>query len=556
MFWLTGFWLGYTGFSQYTGQVGESYSWLDKLYLTIQLVIFESGGVAHPPLALNIARFLLPFLTAQTSLMALAGFFSREYRQFALRFSRGHIIVCGDGELGFYAAQALLKGQKKVVWVTQSEREKDTQTIDELGGVVIEGNISNVELAGKIALHKASTFFSFYGGDHENIENALLAERILADRHKDTLQCITHVHDPLLSNLFLEQMLKADWKKTIQHDVINIYELGARLVLQKYPLVEPAHPQNDISILIIGFGKFGQHLLAEMVSQLVRKTPRLHLDAHILDREACWKRTSLYKRYPQLEQFCYITPHEIDIFSPEFQDTEKFLHENCPNVQTVYICLSDDAAAVNTALTIYRQLKEKSPQIILRLMHSGAVRDLFEYGEAIECIRGVAFYDEISTPQVLLNSSVELVARANHEHYLEQRAAEGVGGPSVVEWAELSEEKKESNRQLARYLKRHLQTLGYQLAPRQDLFPTIFTFSPQEVDALARSEHERWCEEMRAKGYRYGLNNDPKQKTNPYLRPWEDLSDAEKKFNREFIRILPQLVANAGLQISVHKRAD
>ncbi len=556
--WLAGFWLGYTGFSRYANQTGETYHWLDKIYLIIQLAIFESGGISKPPLALNIARFLLPFLTAQTSLMALATLFSKEFRRFTLRFSRGHVVVCGDGRLAFRAVQALLKGQKKVVWVTKSESLQEIQAIEELGGVVLQGNLSTPDLAGRIALDKAGTLFSFYDDDHENIENSLLVEQILTGQRgrksHNTLQCITHLHDPLLSNLFLEQTLKAEWKESIQHDVINVYQLAASLVAQKFPPFLRGKNLDSNSILVIGFGKFGQHVLLEIARQLVGSTMRLPVNVHVMDREADWKTVSFTKLYPELLAFFSITPHELEIYSPEFQDVDRFLSHCSPNLHTVYICLDDDATAVHTALLLYRHLKELSPQIVLRLMQSTAVRDLFEYGEVMDRIQGVSFYDEISTPQVLMNSSVELLAKEFHKHYLEQTTAEGKHSPSAVEWETLSEEKKESNRRLVRYLKRHLQALGYQLMPMQNLKAPVFAFSPEEIDTLARNEHERWCEDMCQKGYRYGLENNPARKTNPYLRQWKELSDEEKRFNCELMQIIPQMAARAGLQIVNVKR--
>ena len=528
--WLVGLVLGYVGFTQMLTIHGEQTNWAYIAYLTIQLIFLESGAVKDPPLTLDIARFLLPFLTAQTSLMALAGIFAKQIRQFTLRFSSNHIIVCGDGKLGFFATRALLKSGKRIALITQNENVNEINAIEELGGVVILGKLANPEVAKKVALYRAGYLFSFYDDDNENIENTLHVDRI-GEQHKGTLQSIAHLHDPLLSSLFLEQMLKAAWRRSIQHDVINVYEQGARLVLQKFPVHLAENRGTKPSVLIIGFGRFGQHLLKEIARELITATPQSQADVYILDREAEWKLTALRKRYPRLDQICCITAYQMDIFSPEFQDTDTFLQEHCHGVDQVYVCLNDDMQGINTALTIYRQLQERSPQIILRLSESNGIKDLFQYAEQTDKIKIAAIYDEIGTPDVLLNSSVELLGRAFHEHYLQQRKAEGGTGPAVVEWMALSEDKKESNRNLARYLKQHLNMLGYQMIPQQGLMQDAHPFSADEVDFLAQKEHERWVMERRAEGWRYGTVNDAKKKTNPDLQPWDKLTDGEKKLN-------------------------
>jgi len=551
--WVIGFALGFTGYGQYARNTGESYTWVDQLFGAVQLVFLEYSAGPHPPLPLNIARFLLPFLTAQTGLMALAGIFNKEARRFTLRFSSGHIILCGDGNLSLFAARALLKGDRRVVWITNHADQNEIHAVEESGGVVTDGTLADTDTHEKAAFHKAGYLLLFDDDDNKNIENALLADRISAGGGSNTLQCITHLHDPMLSSLFLEQTLKAEWTPVIHHDVINIYEQAARLVLGKYPPIGFNSVETE-PFLIIGFGRFGQHILLETARILASSSQKTYINVYILDREANWKYTALKKRYPQLEEVCCIHTYEMDIYSPEFQDTKRFLDEDCPGVKQVYICLNDDRQAMNTALTIYRQMKDESPQLILRLSQASVVKDLLQYSGKIEQINAVPIFDEIGYPAVLLNSSIELLARAFHEHYLGQRLAAGAVGSAVVAWHDLAEEKRESNRSLARYLKRHLGQIGYHLIPQEGLVSRPFTFSNDEIDLLARKEHERWSAEMRADGWRYGLQANPKKKTNPDLQEWEKLTDAEKQFNRELVRVLPELVASVRLQIAMQKQ--
>ena len=548
--WITGLVLGYAGFTSYAFREGLTLSWLDKIYMTIQLIVLESGTVSAPPPALDAARFILPIMTAQTSLMALAIIFAKELRRFTLRFAKNHVIVCGDGDLAIFAARTILQGKERVVLVTNDINRDELNSFEQQGGAVIEGNLTQINLTKRVALHKASYLLLFHDDDHQNVKNALLAEKIVLPNHKGILHSITHLNDPLLSSLFLEQTLKAEWKQNIQHDVINIYEQSARQFLKKFPAIQTGITQQPEPILIIGFGRFGQHVLLETAREFLSHGLHATLTMHVLDNEADWKCTALHKRYRQLEKVCCVIPHQIDIFSPEFQDVEHFISTQCPGVIKIYICLSDDRLAINTALTIYRQMRQKTPQIILRLSTAKGLEDIFKYAEQIEQIKTMSVFDEIGTPAVLLNSSIELLARAFHDHYRKQRRIEETSSPTLMEWLELPEEKKESNRNLARYLKLHLESIHYHLLPCQDLTTDVVSFTEDEIDFLARKEHERWIREMKARGWQYGLVNDPVKKTNPDLQAWENLTGEEKQFNRDFMKVIPELVSYARLQIA------
>jgi len=89
--WLVALYLGYVGFSRYTSARGEPASWLDLLYITLQLASLESGAVSPPiPLQLQIARWLLPALTLYTAARAIAGLF-HEQLQLALSWPKSVI---------------------------------------------------------------------------------------------------------------------------------------------------------------------------------------------------------------------------------------------------------------------------------------------------------------------------------------------------------------------------------------------------------------------------------------------------------------------------------
>ena len=98
-----------------------------------------------------------------------------------------------------------------------------------------------------------------------------------------------------------------------------------------------------------------------------------------------------------------------------------------------------------------------------------------------------------------------------------------------------------------------LAAAGYRIGPLQDWDAENLTFpenaSEDDVTVMARLEHEHWCREKTAAGWKYGPEKDSKGKTNPSILPWDELPENDKEKNKEFVRGLPRLLARAGFQI-------
>jgi hypothetical protein len=73
--------------------------------------------------------------------------------------------------------------------------------------------------------------------------------------------------------------------------------------------------------------------------------------------------------------------------------------------------------------------------------------------------------------------------------------------------------------------------------------------SDEEIDRLAASEHQRWCEERRADGWTPGSVIDLQQKRHPDLVPWSELGESRRELDHEAQRELPALLARYGLAI-------
>ena len=145
--------------------------------------------------------------------------------------------------------------------------------------------------------------------------------------------------------------------------------------------------------------------------------------------------------------------------------------------------------------------------------------------------------------------SYETIAEAIHKHYLDiQSAARGQAGkpwagpPGVVPG--------ESSRDQARHIAVKLGVIGCKIEPLSDLGAASFRFSVPEVEALAEMEHDRWAAQKEAEGWKKGDQRDDDKKLNPWLLPWNELPEEQKKVDRDFVLAIPSLLASVGVQIT------
>ena len=98
----------------------------------------------------------------------------------------------------------------------------------------------------------------------------------------------------------------------------------------------------------------------------------------------------------------------------------------------------------------------------------------------------------------------EIIARAIHEQYREKRHRAGaVSGtaPELLPWKNLPENIRESNLQQADHINEKLRSIGCGITILPDWPEPLFEFSPEELENLARMEHDRFVAERLADGW-------------------------------------------------------
>lgn len=175
---------------------------------------------------------------------------------------------------------------------------------------------------------------------------------------------------------------------------------------------------------------------------------------------------------------------------------------------------------------------------------------------------------------------LEALARATHTVYCDGLRFRGEQTKAMVNYENLPEELKESNRKSAKDILRKLEFCGYEpVHARSNQIP--LDFPGETLDRLAEEEHIRWMREKlqaeRTPHWHYGPQRDDDQGIHPCLLPWREYSPEEKaqlftveewqrigegflpedERNKDYdmVRGIPEILARAGYAV-VKSRDD
>jgi hypothetical protein len=160
---------------------------------------------------------------------------------------------------------------------------------------------------------------------------------------------------------------------------------------------------------------------------------------------------------------------------------------------------------------------------------------------------------------ILTPETLEKLGAAAHEIYCETKKADGFAygpeksaekktSPLLIPYADLPEWAKEANRVNVRTVPHKLAAAGYIMIPARSNQPAL-EFPGDDLETLARLEHELWMAAKIAAGFKLGKPTAEDPKRNEYLVDWEQLDEATGNIDRNLIKGIPRILARAGYAI-------
>ena len=522
MAWLAGLLLGYAGFARFSLENGLEWSAGDIFYRTLQLIILESGSVDGPINGmLETARFLLPTLAAYTTLQALALLFREKMQWLRLWRLHDHTIICGLGRKGGHLADELLRlGQPVVVVENQPERTRAAD-LCRRGAILVRGDATHRETLVRARLFQARYLVCLMGDDSQNLQAAFQAYQLASDRRRGILTCIVHLNSIDLLNLIKRSELIIEKGIPFQIETFHPYQSAARWLIQQDPAWQEKVAQAAIPdhLLIVGLGRLGEQVVVQAAYAWHRRRPRGPLTLTILDRQAEQRTAELLRKYPLLDQTCHLVPCNAELHSTALLYESLTRMPDDKPFRRVYICLGDPVLSLQVCWSLLEKPVFQDVPIRVRLDRQSGLFGLVKKPLTAAPYPGqVIPFDPIEptcSAELVMGGLHEMLARELHQRYLDEIGAASAG-PS---WDRLAEDEKEANRLQANRIHTVLTAAGYRIAPLQDWDAEDRAFPSEDVERMAKLEHELWCQTQRANGWRWGPQKDKTKRTHPDLLP-------------------------------------
>jgi hypothetical protein len=554
--WLVGLFLSYQGFARYSQEYVLNWSMDDIIYSTLQLIIMESGSFDHAAnWMLKIARFMLPSLTAFTALQALMHLFYEQTQWFRLWWLRDHVIICGFGRKGQLLAKEILALGQNVVVIEKEPDRLYAGKGQKQGIIFLNGDATDQDVLASARVHRARHLICLLGEDRHNLQVSFQAQQLTRGRRNGTLTCIVHLASADLLNLLKHSELFHEAYIPFQLETFNPYIRAAQQLLHEDASWQASSDQQRAPehLLVIGLGRLGENLViqAAYLWHILQQRDRLHIT--ILDREAKEKTETLLNNYPQLGKACQFNALQVDVSSTTLLQNALQMMPNHRPIQRVYICLSDPVLSLQICLSLLQNPALRKVPIRVRIEKESGLSAFLEKHAAGETDPGQVMpfdlYERTCSATLLMEGPHEHLARELHERYRIGNEISSKNLPESLPWDQLSEELKAANRHQANRIYRLLNAVGYQIYALQNWAAGEKTFTPEEVDQMARLEHDLWRQTKLANGWQFGQQKNEKKRTHPDLVEWEQLPESEREKNRAMVRQLPKLLAQIGYQI-------
>jgi voltage-gated potassium channel Kch len=553
---------GYLGFKNYYALLGKEIDCWNSLYLTIQLFVVQSGNIdGTVPLFLQIARFLAPLTLAIAAIKTVWAAFKKEVYALKVKSYKKHSIICGLGAAGQVIADNLLKANKKVIIIEKDPFNNSLSSYKAKGAYIIAGNSSDPAILKNARIETAKNIIAVTGDDILNIEIVHQSKSLknLKDK-KYNLTAFAHINDYKMRNILYENPIFMNTEKAFDGRIFNIYENAVRVAIRDHApdIYKPIYADSEYTqnILIVGFKALGEYTLLQLAKSSHYINGR-KANITIIDEDIEKSKNTMNLLFPALNNIVDISwierkPDLIDAeIIDKLQDKNKF--------SIVYLCVENDARQVLILSKLKYFLPDPVLKFVVFIFFENSVSSSILKNERIIKINVI---ESGCALDIVLNDTLDALAKIIHENYLkrerinyEKRKAKarenGEETPkpkdSMVEWSELNEEYRDSNRSQAEHIDIKLRALQYKQVLINDPRPEEkIPDDPATLKKLGIMEHNRWNADKWLAGWKFGKDRVDKLKIHDNLISWEKLSDEIKSYDIDTVKEMPELLKSFG----------
>lgn len=541
------------------------YGFLDALYRS--LTLFAFGGTAAPPVpvTLQIARIAAPMLTGYAAIGTVIALSRDQARVLGIRlFARNHVIIAGLGATGTRLATTLIE-HAPVVAIEAAPTSEALLSARLRGVRTLTGNATDPAALRRAGLEHARALVAVCGQSSTNVDVAAAAAAAAGVTERQVpLTVFAQLQSlDLWSSLAGEGATFESEHTGLRLEYFNVLAVGTQLMLERdRPFdADTSAPEH---VLVVGTDGLGTQVVIQLARlwRAVHPDPDRELVITVTGRHAREEVGELLGRYPALQGYCRLRARALPVTSAAFQAGGAMAGADgrC-DVTRAYVCLADEGEGLLAALALHARADAAQVPVTVAVADdaAGVSTILGSDRGRFDRIAPFGVLSAATRDDLLLRGTTELIARAQHAQWLarEPEPAPGVeDNPYRRPWSRLDETQREHNRGFADDLHVKLELIEATLVPMPlpDLGAAPFTFTAEELELLARREHDRWNAAMLAAGWRYGPDRNNAARIHDQIKPWEELDEHNREKDRDAVRELPRSLAQAGFAIQRRRR--
>ncbi len=501
---------------------------------------------------LFLAQIIMPALAFFGALKLVLQNIRRDARVLWARRLRDHTIVCGLGSTGHQVVESFADAGRAVVVVTLNGDTPEAAACERRNIAVLQGSAAQASVLKQAGLHHANSLVVTGGSDGTNLEIAMRARDALRGITGRTVKILPELRSEWLYDQIKNQNAGALDSPETQFQIFNLNINAARKLLRADAFQQPAPDRvPPPHLLFAGFGQMGAEVLVR-AALCNFALPQQTLSATVLDERGTASIASAQVRAAGVTEIADInfTPCQFMPDDLSWQGTVA-AELNARPPLAVIVALRDDEIAINTAMRIRKMLDAMGSfgcPVYVRVRQQQKLGEFLSELESRSLFRDrlkpFGSLSDLTTPAALLDQTLDILARAAHQVWLEENAQSD--SPAAVPWGNLSEFHKQNNRALADFIPIRLRCCGYRL---RDGRAAPVTLDAETIEELAALEHWRWCRELQALGWARADIRDDFLKRHDRLVAWDVLPDKVKDYNRGMARKLPQIADAAGMSL-------
>jgi hypothetical protein len=521
----------------------------NNLSRTIQLFLPEQELLQVPEGAwyLAIAKFLGTVVAFMIIAQVIFQIFINQYQIWRLQHKKNHILILGFEQCGQQFALAALAQGKQVIAI-------ELQINDQQQAFIMQNNNISLLLANptdkatllQAAVHQAELIIFTNKNNLLNIQGIKNLRQILQQQASQKIAHIQIDDSDLIESLKQDsQFLKQD--QNLKVITFNKQRLTARRLLLSQPLYQYAdmRGQDRIRVAIFGFSHQAQQLLLQLASSSYYRDFKVP-EIIIIDSQAQQHGQQIINHYPGLQdtEICKLTTIDFDIHTqtPNVEFLQTLDQGNSAygqNLTAIFLCFEQDNKNITASLRL--RIKTQQTRIALAPIFISMTQDLDALSINTDQTPNFEqvlqhFGQQTCTWQEIVEGSSDKLAKFIHKAY---NARYGNG----TKWQDLTETYRDANRGAADHIAVKLASLEY-FIPQDPSNWSQQVDLTENLELLAKLEHNRWYAERRLNGWQYGPKRDDNRKIHPCLIPYEQLSEQEKQKDRTNIQDLQEFFSS------------